>query len=171
VFEDCRLPESAMLPGVKGLKGPLSCLNEARYGIVWGTVGAARACFEAARDYAGTRVQFGRPISGFQLTQKKLVDMAVEIEKAQLVALRLGRLKDSGRLRHEQVSLGKLNNVREALKIAREARSILGANGISSEYPVMRHANNLESVYTYEGTNEVHTLILGEVITGQRAFT
>jgi glutaryl-CoA dehydrogenase len=171
VFEDCRLPDSAMLPGVKGLKGPLSCLNEARYGIVWGTVGAARACFEAARDYAGTRVQFGRPISGFQLTQKKLVDMAVEIEKAQLVALRLGQLKDSGRLRPEQVSLGKLNNVREALKIAREARSILGANGISSEYPVMRHANNLESVYTYEGTNEVHTLILGEIITGQRAFT
>jgi glutaryl-CoA dehydrogenase len=136
VFEDCRLPDSAMLPGVKGLKGPLSCLNEARYGIVWGTVGAARACFEAARDYAGTRVQFGRPISGFQLTQKKLVDMAVEIEKAQLVALRLGQLKDSGRLRPEQVSLGKLNNVREALKIAREARSILG-----------------------------------EIITGQRAFT
>jgi glutaryl-CoA dehydrogenase len=170
VFEDCRLPDSARLPGVEGLKGPLSCLNEARYGIVWGAVGAARACFEAARDYAGTRVQFGRPIAGFQLTQKKLVDMAVEIEKAQLVALRLGRLKDAGRVRPEQVSLGKLNNVREALKIAREARSILGANGISSEYPVMRHANNLESVYTYEGTNEVHTLILGESITGLRAF-
>jgi glutaryl-CoA dehydrogenase len=170
VFEDCRLPNAAMLPGVAGLKGPLSCLNEARYGIVWGAVGAARSCFETARDYAGTRVQFGKPIAGFQLTQKKLVDMAVEIEKAQLVALRLGRLKDEGRLRPEQVSLGKLNNVREALEIAREARSILGANGISSEYPVMRHANNLESVYTYEGTNEVHTLILGEVITGMRAF-
>jgi glutaryl-CoA dehydrogenase len=170
VFEDCRLPDAAMLPGVAGLKGPLSCLNEARYGIVWGAVGAARSCFEIARDYAGTRVQFGKPIAGFQLTQKKLVDMAVEIEKAQLVALRLGRLKDGGRVRPEQVSLGKLNNVREALEIAREARSILGANGISSEYPVMRHANNLESVYTYEGTNEVHTLILGEVITGMRAF-
>jgi glutaryl-CoA dehydrogenase len=170
VFEDCRLPDSAMLPGVSGLKGPLSCLNEARYGIVWGAVGAARACFEAARDYAATRVQFGKPIAGFQLTQKKLVDMAVEIEKAQLVALHLGQLKDEGRLRHEQVSLGKLNNVREALKIAREARSVLGANGISAEYPVMRHANNLESVYTYEGTNEVHTLILGEAITGLRAF-
>jgi glutaryl-CoA dehydrogenase len=170
VFEDCRLPASAVLPGVTGLKGPLSCLNEARYGIVWGAVGAARACFEAARDYAATRVQFGKPIAGFQLTQKKLVDMVVEIEKAQLVALHLGRLKDAGKLRHEQVSLGKLNNVREALAIAREARSILGANGISSEYPVMRHANNLESVYTYEGTNEVHTLILGEVITGLRAF-
>jgi glutaryl-CoA dehydrogenase len=170
VFEDCRLPDAAMLPGVAGLKGPLSCLNEARYGIVWGAVGAARSCFETARDYAATRVQFGKPIAGFQLTQKKLVDMAVEIEKAQLVALRLGRLKDEGRVRPEQVSLGKLNNVREALEIAREARSILGANGISSEYPVMRHANNLESVYTYEGTNEVHTLILGEVITGMRAF-
>jgi glutaryl-CoA dehydrogenase len=171
VFNDCRLPGSALLPGVHGLKGPLSCLNEARYGIVWGAVGAARACFEAARDYAATRVQFGKPIAGFQLTQKKLVDMAVEIEKAQLLALHLGRLKDAGRLRHEQVSVGKLNNVREALGIAREARSILGANGISSEYPVMRHANNLESVYTYEGTNEVHTLILGEVITGLKAFT
>jgi glutaryl-CoA dehydrogenase len=170
IFDDCRLPADAMLPGVCGLRGPLSCLTEARYGIVWGAVGAARTCLEAAVDYAKTRVQFGKPIAGFQLTQQKLVNMALELNKAALLAYRLGHLKDEGRITPEQVSLGKLNNVREALAIAREARTILGANGISSEYPVMRHANNLESVLTYEGTSEVHTLIVGEQITGMRAF-
>jgi glutaryl-CoA dehydrogenase len=171
VFEDCRLPADAMLPEVRGLRGPLSCLSEARYGIVWGAVGAARTCLETAIDYAKTRVQFGKPIAAFQLTQKKLVDMMLELNKAQLVALQLGRLKDAGLITPEQVSFGKLNNVREAIAIAREARTILGANGISSEYPVMRHANNLESVLTYEGTSEVHTLVLGEKLTGERAFT
>jgi glutaryl-CoA dehydrogenase len=170
VFDDCRLPADAMLPGVRGLRGPLSCLTEARYGIVWGAVGAGRTCLEAAIDYAKTRVQFGKPIAGLQLTQQKLVNMALELNKAALLAYRLGHLKDEGRITPEQVSLGKLNNVREALVIAREARTILGANGISSEYPVMRHANNLESVLTYEGTSEVHTLIVGEQITGMRAF-
>ena len=170
IMEECRLPESSMLPGVSGLKGPLSCLNEARYGIVWGTMGAARACFESALEYARTRTQFGKPIGGFQLTQRKLVDMLTEISKGTLLALHLGRMKDEGRLRPEQVSLGKLNNVREALKVAREARGVLGASGITLEYPVIRHMNNLESVLTYEGTNEVHTLILGEAITGLRAF-
>ncbi|GAC1576879.1 MAG: acyl-CoA dehydrogenase family protein [Candidatus Dormibacteria bacterium] len=170
VLEDVRLPASAMLPGVQGLKGPLSCLTEARYGIVWGAMGAARACFEAATEYSQSRVQFGKPIGQFQLTQKKLVDMFVEIQKGTLLALQLGRMKDEGRLSPENVSLGKLNNVREALKIAREARSVLGANGITLEYPVIRHMNNLESVYTYEGTNEVHTLVLGEMITGLPAY-
>jgi glutaryl-CoA dehydrogenase len=170
VFEDCRLPADAMLPEVRGLRGPLSCLSEARYGIVWGAVGAARTCLETAIEYSKTRVQFGKPIAAFQLTQKKIVDMMLELNKAQLVALQLGRLKDAGTLTPEQVSFGKLNNVREAIAIAREARTILGANGISSEYPVMRHANNLESVLTYEGTSEVHTLVLGEKLTGERAF-
>lgn len=170
ILEDVRLPAAAMLPGVQGLKGPLSCLTEARYGIVWGAMGAARACFEAATEYSQTRVQFGKPIGQFQLTQKKLVDMFVEIQKGTLLALQLGRMKDEGRLSPENVSLGKLNNVREALKIAREARSVLGANGITLEYPVIRHMNNLESVYTYEGTNEVHTLVLGEMITGLPAY-
>jgi glutaryl-CoA dehydrogenase len=155
---------------VRGLKGPLSCLNEARYGIVWGVMGAARACYESALEYSKTRVQFGKPIGQFQLTQRKLVDMLVEIQKGTLLALHLGRLKDAGRLAAEQVSLGKLNNCREALAIAREARSVLGANGITLEYPVIRHMNNLESVYTYEGTNEVHTLVLGELITGLPAY-
>jgi glutaryl-CoA dehydrogenase len=171
ILEECRLPASAVLPGVRGLKGPLSCLSEARYGIVWGSMGAARACYEAALDYAATRRQFGRPIGGFQLTQRKLADMLVELEKGLLLALHLGRLKDDGRVRPEQVSLGKLNNVREALAIAREARTILGANGITLEYPVLRHANNLESVLTYEGTAEIHQLIVGKAITGLDAFS
>ncbi len=170
ILEDVRLPDSARLPGVRGLKGPLSCLNEARYGIIWGVMGAARACYESALEYSKTRVQFGKPIGQFQLTQRKLVDMLVEIQKGTLLALHLGRLKDAGRLAAEQVSLGKLNNCREALAIAREARSVLGANGVTLEYPVIRHMNNLESVYTYEGTNEVHTLVLGELITGLPAY-
>jgi glutaryl-CoA dehydrogenase len=170
VFEDCRLPADAVLPGVQGMRGPLSCLGEARYGIVWGAMGAARACYESALEYAKTRIQFGKPIAGFQLTQRKLVDMLLELNKGTLLALHLGRMKDDGRLAPQQVSLGKLNNVREALAIAREARTILGANGITLEYPVIRHMNNLESVLTYEGTSEVHTLILGEAITGIDAF-
>ncbi len=170
ILEDVRLPQDAMLPGATGLKGPLSCLNEARYGIVWGTMGAARACWEAATEYSKSRVQFGKPIGQFQLTQRKLVDMFVEIQKGTLLALQLGRMKDEGRLTPEHVSLGKLNNCREALEVAREARSILGANGITLEYPVIRHMNNLESVFTYEGTNEVHTLVLGELITGLPAY-
>jgi glutaryl-CoA dehydrogenase len=170
ILEDVRLPAEAVLPGVRGLKGPLSCLNEARYGIVWGVMGAARACYQSALEYSKTRVQFGKPIGQFQLTQRKLVDMMVEIQKGTLLALHLGRLKDEGRLAPEQVSLGKLNNCREALAIAREARSVLGANGITLEYPVIRHMNNLESVLTYEGTSEVHTLLLGELITGLPAY-
>jgi glutaryl-CoA dehydrogenase len=169
-LEDVRLPEDAVLPGVRGMRGPLSCLSEARFGICWGAVGAGRACYEAALEYAKTRVQYGRPIAAFQLTQRKLVDMALELQKAQLVAWRLGQLKDAGELDPRQISVGKLNNVREALDVAREARTILGASGITTEYPVMRHANNLESVLTYEGTSEIHTLILGEVLTGERAL-
>ena len=170
VLEDVILPESAVLPGVTGLRGPLSCLNEARYGIVWGSMGAARACYEAALEYAKTRMQFGKPIAGFQLTQRKLVEMLVEISKGTLLALHLGRMKDEGRLAPQHVSVGKLNNVRAALEIAREARSVLGANGITLEYPVIRHMNNLESVFTYEGTNEIHTLAIGEAITGMAAY-
>ena len=170
ILDDVRLPEDAILPGVRGMKGPLSCLTEARYGIVWGAMGAARACFETALSYAKDRVQWGRPIAGFQLTQRKLADMALEINKGMLLALHLGRMKDEGRLAPQHVSMGKLNNVREALEIAREARGILGANGITLEYPVIRHMNNLESVYTYEGTNEIHTLIVGETLTGLRAY-
>jgi len=170
ILEDVRLPESAVLPEVTGMKGPLSCLSEARYGIVWGSMGAARACFEAAVDYSKTRVQFDKPIGAFQLTQRKLVDMAVELNKGLLLALHLGRMKDEGRVTPDQVSFGKLNNVREALEICREARGILGANGVTLEYPVIRHMNNLESVITYEGTSEVHTLILGKAITGLDAF-
>src|SRR5919198_1812916 len=170
VLDDCRLPDDAVLPGVTGMKGPLSCLNEARYGIVWGSMGAARSSLDAAVEYAKTREQFGKRIGGFQLTQRKLADMLVELAKGQLLALHLGRMKDEGRLRPEQVSVGKLNNVREALAIAREARSILGANGITLDYPVIRHMNNLESVLTYEGTSEVHTLILGQALTGLNAF-
>ncbi|CAN5522069.1 acyl-CoA dehydrogenase family protein [soil metagenome] len=171
IFDDCRLPADAVLPGVKGMRGPLSCLNEARYGILWGAMGAARACYECALEYSGSRVQFDRPIGGFQLTQDKLVKMMLEMSKGTLLALHLGRLKDDGRLLSEQVSVGKLNNVREALEIARTARGILGANGITLEYPVMRHMNNLESVSTYEGTSEIHTLVLGEALTGLRAFS
>ena len=170
VLDDVRLPDSAAFPEVRGLKGPLSCLNEARYGIVWGCLGAARASLEAAVRYAGERTQFGRPIAGFQLTQQKVADMTLELVKGELLALHLGRRKDHGRLRPEQVSLGKLNNVREALEICRTSRTILGANGISLEYPVMRHANNLESVLTYEGTVEMHTLVVGQAMTGIAAF-
>ncbi|WP_370617157.1 acyl-CoA dehydrogenase family protein [Mumia qirimensis] len=170
VLDGVRLPADAVLPDVTGLRGPLSCLNEARYGIVWGAMGAARSAFASALSYAGEREQFGRPISGFQLTQEKLANMAVEYTKGVMLALHLGRRKDAGRLRPEQVSLGKLNNVREALEICRTARTILGANGISLEYPVIRHMNNLESVLTYEGTTEMHTLVLGQALTGQPAF-
>ncbi|MET8305189.1 acyl-CoA dehydrogenase family protein [Micromonospora sp. NPDC005173] len=170
VLDDVRLPADAQLPEAVGLKAPLSCLTEARYGIVWGAVGAARDCLETTLAYATTRTQFGRPLAGFQLTQAKLADMAVELVKGQLLALHLGRLGDAGRLRPEQVSVGKLNNVREALAIARQCRTILGANGVSGEYPVMRHANNLESVLTYEGTSEIHQLVVGQRLTGLSAF-
>lgn len=170
VLDGVRLPASAVLPEVRGLKGPLACLNEARYGIVWGSLGAARSCLETARRYARERVQFGKPIGAFQLTQQKLADMTLEYVKGYLLAVHLGRRKDAGLLRPEQVSIGKLNNVREALEIARTARTILGANGISLEYPVIRHANNLESVLTYEGTVEMHTLVLGQLLTGESAF-
>jgi glutaryl-CoA dehydrogenase len=169
-FEDIRLPAEAMLPGAEGLKGPFACLNEARYGIVWGSMGAARSCFECVLGYAKEREQFGKPVAAFQLTQEKLVDMLLEIDKGTLLALHLGRMKDEGTLRPEQISFGKLNNVREAIKVAREARTILGGNGVTLDYPVMRHANNLESVLTYEGTSEVHTLVLGNAITGIPAF-
>ena len=170
VMDEVRLPDEAVLPGVTGMKGPLSCLTEARYGIVWGAMGAARACLGSALAYAGSRVQWGRPIAGFQLTQEKLADMTVQLQEGLLLAHHLGRMKDAGILRPEQVSVGKLNNVRVALEIARTCRSILGASGITLEYPVIRHMNNLESVFTYEGTNEIHTLIVGQALTGLRAF-
>ncbi|MFC9280442.1 acyl-CoA dehydrogenase family protein [Streptomyces collinus] len=170
VLDDVRLPATAVLPEVTGLRGPLGCLSHARYGIVWGSTGAARSSFEAALQYARTREQFGRPIGGFQLTQAKLADMAVELHKGILLAHHLGRRMDAGRLRPEQISFGKLNNVREAIEICRTARTILGANGISLEYPVMRHATNLESVLTYEGTVEMHQLVLGKALTGLDAF-
>jgi len=170
VLDDVRLPADAVLPGVRGLKGPLSCLSEARFGIVWGALGAARACFEAALDYAGTREQFGRPVAGFQLTQQKLTEMAVRIGTGSLLAHHLAARKEAGTLTPEQVSVGKLNNVRLAIDIARSARTVLGANGISLEYPVIRHANNLESVLTYEGTEEIHTLAIGKALTGLDAF-
>jgi glutaryl-CoA dehydrogenase len=169
-LQEVRLPDTAMLPGAEGLKGPFSSLNEARYGIIWGSMGAARSCFECALEYAKEREQFGKPVAAFQLTQEKLVDMMLEIDKGTLLALHLGRMKDEGTLRPEQISFGKLNNVREAIKIAREARTILGGNGITLDYPIMRHMNNLESVRTYEGTDEVHTLVLGNAITGIPAF-
>lgn len=170
VFDAVRLGPEALLPAAMGLRGPFSCLNEARYGIAWGAMGAARDSYEAALEYAGSRMQFGKPLAGYQLTQEKLVNMVLEIQKGTLLALHLGRLKDAGKLHPEQISAGKLNNVREAIKIAREARTILGGNGITLDYPPMRHANNLESVRTYEGTDEVHTLILGQHITGVPAF-
>lgn len=170
VFDDVRLPASAVLPGVSSMRGPLSCLNEARFGILFGAVGAGRACYEAALDYAAERQQFGRPIAGFQLTQRKLVEMLVSVNRSALVAMHLGRRKDAGDLTPAQVSFGKFDNVRQALDVAREARSVLGANGITLEYPVIRHMNNLESVFTYEGTNEIHTLVLGQAITGIPAF-
>jgi glutaryl-CoA dehydrogenase len=169
-FDDVKLPGTAVLPGVQGLKGPLSCLSEARFGIIWGVTGAARSCFEAAAEYARTREQFGQKIGGFQLTQRKLAWMLADLQRAQLLALHLGRLKEAGRITPEQVSLGKMSNVRTALDIAREARTVLGANGVTLEYPVIRHANNLESVLTYEGTEEIHTLALGQAITGISAY-
>jgi glutaryl-CoA dehydrogenase len=171
VFEDAVIPAENILPNGSGLRLPLSCLSQARYGIAWGAIGAAMACYHAALTYAQSRVQFGQPIAGFQLTQAKLVEMLSEITKAQLLCVQLGRLKDAGTVRFQQISLAKRNNVFHALAIAREARSILGANGILDEYPVMRHAANLESVITYEGTHEMHTLIVGEDITGMAAFT
>ena len=169
-FEDCRIPASSRLPDARGLQAPLTSLNHARYSIAWGSIGAALACFHAALDYSKERVQFDRPIAGFQLIQEKLVRMASEITKAQLLAYHLGRLKDQGRLHHVQVSLAKMNNVAIALETARMAREILGANGISDEYPVIRHMCNLESVKTYEGTHQIHTLIIGQHLTGISAF-
>jgi glutaryl-CoA dehydrogenase len=169
-FDDVRLPADAVLPGVTGLKGPLSCLSEARFGIVWGATGAARSCYEAAVEYARTREQFGRKIGGFQLTQAKLAWMLADLSRAQLLALHLGRLKAAGTITPQQVSLGKMANVRAAIEIARQARTVLGANGVTLEYPVIRHENNLESVLTYEGTEEIHTLALGQAITGISAY-
>jgi glutaryl-CoA dehydrogenase len=169
-LDDVRLPADAILPGARGLKGPFACLNEARYGIMWGAMGAARDSYETALRYALERRQFGTPIASFQLTQQKLVDMVLEIQKGILVALRTGRLKDAGKLRPEQISFGKLNNVREAIDICRSARTILGGNGVTLEHSPLRHADNLESVRTYEGTDEVHTLIMGRAITGIAAF-
>jgi glutaryl-CoA dehydrogenase len=169
-LDEVKLPGSAVLPGVQGLKGPLSCLSEARFGILWGVTGAARACFEAATDYARTREQFGQKIGGFQLTQRKLAWMLADLQRAQLLALHIGRLKEAHTITPEQISLGKMSNVRTAIDIARQARTILGANGITLEYPVIRHANNLESVLTYEGTEEIHTLALGHAITGISAY-
>ena len=170
ILDDVRLPQDALLPGVTGLKGPLSCLSEARFGIVYGVVGAARDCLETAIDYALGREQFGKPIAAFQLTQKKLADMTLDLETSFLLAMHLGRLKDDGALKPEMVSVGKLNNVRAALRTARQARTILGGSGITSEYPMLRHANNLESVLTYEGTEEIHTLVVGESVTGLAAY-
>ena len=170
VLDDVRLPASAMLPEARGLRGPLACLNEARYGILWGAMGAARSSLQTALEYSKDRVQFGRPLAGFQLTQQKLADMTLEYVKGAMLAIHFGRLKDAGKLRPEQVSIGKLNNVREAIEICRTSRTILGANGISLEFPVIRHANNLESVLTYEGTVEMHTLVLGQALTGVQAF-
>jgi glutaryl-CoA dehydrogenase len=170
VLQDVRVPDDNLLPGVTSLRGPLSCLNEARYGIVWGSVGAGRACFEAALDYARERIVFEKPVTAYQLTQQKLAEMALELNRGLLVALHLGRKKDAGTLRPEHVSLGKMGNVRGAIEVCRSARTILGANGVTLEYPVIRHVNNLESVLTYEGTHEVHTLVVGQAITGENAF-
>ena len=170
VLEDVHLPRDSMLPEATGLRGPLSCLNEARFGIVFGVLGAARDCLETAINYSISREVFDRPLASLQLTQAKLADMTLELQKGFLLALHLGRLKDDHRLEPRQVSLGKLNNVREALAIARECRTILGASGITLEYPVLRHANNLESVLTYEGTSEVHQLVIGQALTGESAF-
>jgi glutaryl-CoA dehydrogenase len=170
VLEDVRLPASAVLPKASGLSGPLSCLSEARFGIVFGALGAARDCLETTIAYAGSRQVFDKPLSAYQLTQEKLANMTLELGKGMLLALHLGRIKDAGAIRNEQVSLGKLNNVREAIAIARECRTILAANGVTLEYPVIRHANNLESVLTYEGTSEVHQLVIGQALTGESAF-
>lgn len=171
ILDDVRVPDDFVLPGVSSMKGPLSCLNEARFGITFGAIGAARACYESALDYSIERHQFGKPIASFQLTQRKLVDMMVAVQRGTLIAVHLGRRKDDGTLTSEQVSFGKFDNVRNALEVARTARSILGANGITLEYPVIRHMANLETVYTYEGTNEIHTLVMGQAITGLNAFT
>jgi glutaryl-CoA dehydrogenase len=170
VLDDVRVPGDAMLPEVKGLRGPLSCLNEARYGIVWGAVGAGRACYESALEYSKTRIAFSKPIGGTQLQQLKLAEMATEVNRATLVALQIGRLKDAGLVRPEHVSMGKFGNARGALDVARMARTVLGGNGITLEYPVIRHMNNLESVYTYEGTHDVHALVIGGAVTGIQAF-
>jgi glutaryl-CoA dehydrogenase len=170
VLDGVRIPESAAFPEVRGLRGPLSCLNEARYGILFGVVGAARTCYQSALEYTLTREQFGKPLAGFQLTQRKLADMLVEVNRSGLVAMRIGRLKDAGTVHHNHVSFGKLANARSAIEVARTARTMLGANGISLEYPVMRHMNNLETVLTYEGTEEMHALSLGQSITGLAAF-
>ena len=170
LLDDVRLPAAAVLPEVSSLKGPLSCLNEARYGIVWGAAGAARACYEAALDYSKERVQFDKPIASFQIQQQKLAFMALEVNRATLLALHLGRMKDEGTLIPEHVSMGKLANVNAALKVARSARQVLGANGVTLEYPVIRHMNNLESVVTYEGTADVHALVIGGAVTGISAF-
>jgi glutaryl-CoA dehydrogenase len=170
LLDDVRLPASAVLPEVSSLRGPLSCLNEARYGIVWGAVGAARACFESALEYSQQRIVFGRPIAATQLQQQKLAMMALEVNRGALLALHLGRLKDQGRLRPEHVSMGKLGNVNAALEVARAARQVLGANGVTLEYPVIRHMNNLESVVTYEGTADIHALVVGGALTGINAF-
>ncbi len=169
-FDECRIPATSMLPNIRGMRGPLSCLNEARFGIAWGATGAARACYEMALEYAKSRIQFKKPIASFQLVQQKLAIMATELVKGQLLALQLGRLKDEGLLHPVQISVAKRNNVREAIKTAREARTVLGANGITLEYPISRHMNNLESVFTYEGTDDIHTLIIGQAITGINAF-
>jgi glutaryl-CoA dehydrogenase len=170
VLKDVRVPEENRFPEVSSLRGPLSCLNEARFGIVWGSVGSGRACFESALEYSKQRMVFGKPIAGYQLTQQKLAEMALEVNRATLVALHLGRMKDEGTLRPEHVSMGKMGNVRGALEVARSARTVLGGNGITLEYPVIRHMNNLESVLTYEGTHEVHTLVVGNALTGESAF-
>ena len=169
-LKNVRLPEGAMLPEARGLGGPFACLNEARYGIIWGAMGAARDCYESALAYAKEREQFGRPIASFQLVQEKLANMLIEVGKGTLLALHIGRMKDAGTLEPEHISFGKLNNVREAIEIAREARTVFGGNGVTLDYPPMRHMSNLESVRTYEGTDEVHTLILGNAITGISAF-
>ncbi len=170
VLQDVRVPDENVFPDVTTLRGPLACLNEARYGIVWGAVGAGRACFESALEYAKQRIVFEKPISAYQLTQQKLAEMALELNRGALVALHIGRMKDEGTLRQEHVSLGKMGNVRGAIEVARSARTILGANGVTLEYPVIRHQNNLESVLTYEGTHEVHTLVVGQALTGENAF-
>jgi len=170
LFDDVRLPASAILPEANSLRGPLSCLNEARFGIVFGSIGAARACYEAALEYSLERRQFDRPIASFQIQQQKLANMALEVNRGTLLALHLGRMKDEGRLRSEHVSMGKLANVNAALDVARNARQVLGANGITLEYPVIRHMNNLESVVTYEGTADIHALVVGGAVTGIQAF-
>lgn len=170
IFQDCEIPEENLLPKAEGLRGPLSCLNQARYGIAWGAVGSALATYTTALEYSLSRIQFGRPIAAFQLTQRKLADMITEISKAQLLAYHVGKLKDAGKVTPAQISMAKRNNVAMALEVAREARTILGANGISAEYPIMRHMNNLESVLTYEGTHDIHTLIIGAEVTGIQAF-